>query len=70
MNTPGLHPTLLRTPALGSLLGWQETYLSGDPGDYLITNALGWWTVKRSATVEVVYAGPGPVTVVRSPAPF
>ena len=62
------HPTLLRTPGRYSLPNVR--ILPGSASDY-ITEAVhpGWVLV---ATIEggLVFFGPGPASVTRSPAPF
>lgn len=68
ISTIDSHPTLLRTP--GRYGFPNERILPGNASDY-ITNEVhqGWWLV---VTVKggLVYFGPGPASVVRSPAPF
>lgn len=63
------YPTLLRTtnPHYDWLL---EHVLPGLPADYTVFEVFpGRFTV-RDARCRCVYFGPGPVEVVRSPAPF
>lgn len=67
------HPTLLRRPAFGpegEIAFLAEDTLPLPPQAYQVTQAGAWWTVTVLATGEAVYRGPGPVAVVRSPAPF
>ena len=64
------HPTLLRAPDLRGAIHLQEVALVGMPGDYLVQQHRGWWMVTRLTDGETVYAGPGPVEVIRSHAPF
>lgn len=64
------HPTLLRRPdsARSSLM--IEEVLAGDPWDYKIVRVGDAWAVQEHTTGALVYAGLGPVEIVRSPAPF
>lgn len=64
------YPTLLRRPSLDRLFTRVEDILSGQPSDYLVEQRSDLWTVRRHATGEWIYQGPGPVEVARSPAPF
>ncbi len=66
---PG-HPTLLRRPNPGGIPSIVEEVLEGAPWDYMILHVGDAWTVKQATTGKVVYAGLGPVEVLRSPAPF
>lgn len=63
------HPTLLRHPTPG-LLGRSETVLPGRAEDYRVHQSGVWWSVTHVPAGELIYGGPGPVEVVRSPAPF
>lgn len=63
------HPTLLRHPTPG-LLGWSETVLAGAVDDYRAGQDSNRWTVRHVPTGELIYSGPGPVEIVRSPAPY
>lgn len=63
------HPTLLDAPDLQ----WQiaaEHVLPLPPEAYLVTPGADWWFVTVRETGSLVYAGPGPVQVRVSPAPF
>lgn len=64
------HPTLLRRPAPFDIPSTAEDVLPGNPWDYAVTQVGELWTVTASATGEWIYKGPGPVEVIRSPAPF
>ena len=67
MHNPS-HPTLLRTPGRYSFPN--ERILPGSASDYTIEEAhLGWLLVATSQG-GLVYFGPGPASVTRSPAPF
>lgn len=63
-------PTLLRFPPLGSGLLSQEVQVPGEPSDYIVQQHGAWWMVTRQSDQATVYAGPGPVSVLRSSAPF
>lgn len=62
------HPTLIRFPAMR----YVELLLDGKPEDYeVVSYGLGDIArVVKKDTGEVIYSGPGPVTVYVSPAPF
>jgi len=47
-----------------------EDVLPGNPWDYAVTQIGDVWTVTAISTGEWIYKGPGPVEVLRSPAPF
>lgn len=64
------HPTLLRHPCLTGVLGTREQPIPGTPGGYIVQQHSGWWLVTRQADLQTVYAGPGPVEVLPSRAPF
>lgn len=64
------YPTLLRYPSGDPIVSLAEQELPGDPEDYQIVQKGDAWAVRRVTTDELIYAGPGPVEVVRSPAPF
>lgn len=67
------HPTLLRRPVIGldgEIALFTEDILPLPPQAYQVTQAGTWWTVTVLATKEAIYHGPGPVEVLRSPAPF
>lgn len=63
-------PTLLRCPQIGSVLGALVAVIPGDPCDYIVQQHGAWWMVTRQDNQETIYAGPGPVEVLRSRAPF
>ncbi len=64
------HPTLLRMPSWYSAEAHDEIPLLLRPEDYEIIHAGDRVRVIERATGQLVYAGPGPVEVVTSPAPF
>lgn len=64
------HPTLLRRPSFGAWKAPVEEILQGLPEDYEVHQVSEIWTVTAKVQGVVVYAGPGPVEVFRSPAPF
>ena len=70
MSMEQIHPTLLRVPDLSDVVRLQEVPLEGMPADYLVQQHHGWWMVTRLTDGETVYAGAGPVEVLRSRAPF
>lgn len=63
-----LHPTLLRTPGRYGLP--RERVLPGNPDGYVVEPMSGGWILVEAVPEGVVYFGPGPAEVVRSPAPF
>lgn len=64
------HPTLLRRPGFDRLRLAVEEHLHGRPSDYLVRQVGSVWVVTAKAQGVVVYSGPGPDEVFRSPAPF
>ena len=67
------HPTLLRRPVLGpdgKAVFFTEDFLPQPPQAYNVSQDEDWWTVTVVGTGEAIYHGPGPVEVLRSPAPF
>ena len=65
-----MHPTLLRTPGQRRHGFPHERILPCAPGDCAITEMpRGFFTVRDKQGARL-YFGPGPVEVVRSPAPF
>lgn len=64
------HPTLLSRPNPGGIPSIVEDVLPGNPWDYSITQVGDAWSVKYLVDDEEVYAGLGPVEVLRSPTPF
>ena len=64
------HPTLLRYPNDQDFPSRTEEVLPGLPADYLVEQGGEVWKVTAVGTGKLVYWGPGPVEVVRSPAPF
>lgn len=63
-------PTLLCCPAWSRPGGEQQVILPGLPGDYRVEPIHPEWFVVWGPGDARVYSGPGPVEVVRSPAPF
>jgi hypothetical protein len=64
------HPTLLRHPILAPRRMLGEEVLPLAPEAYKVHRTeADWWVVIETETGTTVYAGPGPVEVVRSPAP-
>lgn len=64
------HPTLLRRPNRDPLFRRVEETLPGAVSDYRVVQVGDAWSVVHEPTGREVYAGPGPVEVVRSRAPF
>lgn len=64
------HPTLLRRPNPGGIPSIVEDVVPGNPWDYSVLQVGDAWSVTHLPNGEVVYAGLGPVEVLRSPAPF
>lgn len=62
------HPTLLRTPAKYGLP--KERILPSTPAEYTAKDVGQGWMLVVTAQGGLVYFGPGPASVVRSPAPF
>ncbi len=63
------HPTLLDAPDLQWKIA-AEHVLPLPPEAYQVTPGEDWWFVTVRETGSLVYAGPGPVRVRLSPAPF
>ena len=71
ITTPWQYPTLLCTPPwITEGILPTETPLPLEPEAYVVTQVGDAWRVTVRHSGEVVYAGPGPVEVVGSPAPF
>ena len=71
------HPTLLYTPEPPTSMQrhhrfqWStKNILPLAPDAYVVRESGALWQVRVKETLALVYAGPGPVEVVRSPAPF
>lgn len=62
------HPTLLRTPSRYGLP--RERILIGSAGDYTVDEPSFNWFIVHDSRGGVVFMGWGPVSVLRSPAPF
>ncbi len=62
------HPTLLCTPAKYGLP--KERILPSSPAEYIAEDAGQGWMLVVTVQGGLVYFGPGPASVVRSPAPF
>mgnify|MGYP001552678449 CR=1 FL=1 len=69
-STTDDHPTLLRKP--GRYGHQTECVLPGRPCDYTVEESQSNWfvVVVLIDNPGVIYEGPGPVEIVRSPAPF
>lgn len=67
MHNPS-HTTLLRTP--GRYGFPNERILPGSLGDYIAEEVRTEWVLVVTEENGLVYFGPGPASVVRSPAPF
>jgi hypothetical protein len=65
------HPTLLWHPTAHGLHSFREVSLPREPADYHVIelNSLKIVIVVAVANGEVVYKGPGPAKVYRSPTP-
>jgi len=48
----------------------RERILPGEPGDYVVEPMSPGWVLVEKVPEGVVYYGPGPAQVLRSPAPF
>jgi len=68
MQTVADHPALLRTPGRGGFPS--ERILPGSPSDYRCEAGGCDWALVTDKLGGAVYFGPGPASVVRSPAPF
>lgn len=68
---PWNYPTLMRTPPgrAGGVFP-TETVLPLEAEAYAVTQQGEVWRVTVKHSGEVLYAGPGPVELVESPAPF
>lgn len=64
------HPTLLRRPGDDPIFRRVEVLLPGKPEEYKIVQVGDAWSVVHIPSQREIYAGLGPVEVVRSPAPF
>ncbi|WP_133066327.1 hypothetical protein [Acidovorax kalamii] len=71
IDAPWSYPTLMCTPPgrAGGVFP-TETVLPLEAGAYVVTQEGEIWRVMVKHTGEVLYAGPGPVELVESPAPF
>lgn len=67
-STTDSHPTLLRTPSRYDFPN--ERILPGNVGDYITEEDHQGWRLVVTIEEGLVYFGPGPASVVRSPAPF
>ena len=65
-----IQPTLIRYPNDDPIFRTLEQIIPGSVEDYDVVEEGGQWTVIAIPTGQRIYAGPGPVEVVRSPAPF
>lgn len=64
-----VHPTLLALPDQQWKIDTQAV-LPLPPEAYAVTPGPDWWFVTVRETGSLIYAGPGPVQVRVSPAPF
>ena len=62
------HPALLRTP--GRYGFPNERILPGSASDYVTNQDDQGWLLVVTLEDDLVYFGPGPVSIARSPAPF
>lgn len=71
IDSPWSYPTLMCTPPgrAGGVFP-TETVLPLEAGAYVVTQEGEIWRVMVKHTGEMLYAGPGPVELVESPAPF
>jgi hypothetical protein len=71
IDAPWNYPTLMCTPAgrAGGVFP-TETVLPLEAEAYAVTQDGEIWRVMVKHSGEVLYAGPGPVELVESPAPF
>jgi hypothetical protein len=70
MNQPAnAYPLLLCVPGLQGL-PVEEHRLPLGEADYEVRRSDDIWQVVVRSTGELIYAGPGPVRIRRSPAPF
>lgn len=71
INAPWNYPTLMRTPTGGAGGVFPtETVLPLEAEAYAVMQEGEVWRVTVKHSGEVLYAGPGPVVLVESPAPF
>jgi len=69
MSQPAdVYPLLLRVPGINAPAGEHRLPLGEE--DYEVRQADDLWKVVVRSTGELIYAGPGPVQIRRSPAPF
>lgn len=65
------HPTLLHALDLESCSQWPQQYvLPLELQAYQVSESEGTWFVVVKATGRIEYAGPGPISLSVSPAPF
>ena len=71
IDSPWNYPTLMCTPPGGAGgVFLTETVLPLEAEAYAVTQEGVIWRVMVKHSREVLYAGPGPVVLVESPAPF
>lgn len=71
IDAPWNYPTLMRTPPGGAGgVFLTETVLPLEAEAYVVMQGGDIWLVTVKHSGEVLYAGPGPVELVESPAPF
>lgn len=68
--TNHVHPTILRMPTWYSKTAFEEMVLDLTPDDYVIVTAGDRVSVNERASGQLVYAGIGPVEIIKSSAPF
>ena len=69
MNQPAdVYPLLLCVPGINAPAGEHRLQLGEE--DYEVRQIDDLWKVVVRSTGELIYAGPGPVQIRRSPAPF
>ena len=71
IDSPWIYPTLMCTPPgrAGGVFP-TETVLPLEAEAYAVTQEGEIWRVMVKHSGQVLYAGPGPVVLVESPAPF
>lgn len=62
------HPTLVWPSGWTAICG--QMILPLRPQCYTVEHTAPWWSIVRDPEGAIVYRGFGPVTVIRSPAPF